>query len=305
LRSWSFALGFAAAVLVTASLLADRVVLTSGEVLDGKVVRLHDREVSIRLHSGGVLSFRASQLRLVRLEHKNGTFSTRIYQKDERSAAPSGPPEPPPAAGSGAPSARKAGPPRDLVSLPPPAAGAREAPSPRPPPQAAPPPPELLAVTAAGAITDDQRRFRVVPPPGLLKAPPSPGEPEVVHSYHDPFTHTTFTVAAYSSGDPLVEIKRKVASSYSNQFNSFRVIREKQLEGTPYEGWLVEVKSELGDVAMHQMQLFARSGPDVLILTYSAAEEQWPRYHDSFQQSMDSFALLDESEVKDLLDRRE
>ncbi len=64
------ALGLAALIPGTGR--ADTVVLRTGEVLSGRVLRASTEEVSIQLESGGILSFRGNRVEKVRRQNPTG-----------------------------------------------------------------------------------------------------------------------------------------------------------------------------------------------------------------------------------------
>src|SRR2546426_6872124 len=85
-------------------LAADTVVLRTGEVFSGKVLRANQEEVSIQLESGGILSFRANRVGRVRQQGRSVDGSdTIVYNAAPEPSLEPAPLPAAPASGPGAP----------------------------------------------------------------------------------------------------------------------------------------------------------------------------------------------------------
>jgi hypothetical protein len=275
--SRSVLLALAVVLLALTRAAADRIELRTGEVLVGKILRHNEDEVSIRLATGGVLSFKWNAIRRVRK-------GTETYENSGEL--------PPPVTPAERPSVKK------KAAAPPgprPSAGAAKA-TPREEPAGAPrsavkEPPE----PDDSAIIDEERGFAVAPPKGLVPRPESRSE-VVPLAFVDPFTRATFTVSAYPSTDTVLQVKKSTLRSLTENFSAFRVLRDEKLvregrESDP-EAWVVEVESKVGTTSVRQLQVFTRTERCVVILSYSATVDSFLRHEDAFARSLLSFRTV-------------
>ena len=262
---------------------ADRIELETGEVLVGKILRVTKSEVSIQISGGGVLSFRLANVRRIRKYPGKGEEteeSVLIYEKpglqekkDEKAEKEK---------------VETADPASPIPKAPPPA----EKKASSPPSQRRPDQPE-------NTVTDKKNGFAVAPPKGLVVWPESQSE-TVPLAFQDPFSRASFTVSMYPSTGSIEEFKNAALRSYTGQFKVFRVLREERLKQDAKEvepeAWIVEIETRLGSVTVHQVQIFTRNRTKAFILTYSVSGDNYPKYQDVFEKSLESFHLLEPTE---------
>lgn len=244
------------------SVAADRLELRSGEVLFGKLLRYNNYEISLRLESGGLLSFRRSQVSKVRLDPLTAEETARVLgielEGEKFELTPNA----------------------DLGPLPDPALlpGTDDpgAPWPSTPDDESP----------AKVLVGTSSRILFAPPGGFQRGEVS--SEEVLESFRDAETGAVCTVALALSQEPLSTVKRSTTQSGVSEFNSFRVVRDVEFKGPGHTGWSVEVQGQIEDVAIHQLQVFTRCGADTLILTYRTPEEHWARLKQKFHASIRS-----------------
>jgi hypothetical protein len=254
-------------------------------VLYGTVLRDNSHEVSIKLHSGGLLSFRRSQVRQVRL---GATSELRARAEAAESAAPTPPlfRRPGSLGASGAVTPRPpAIDPRSLAPTPepaPPAASSIAASAPR----AAAAGPTSVP-TSREPASDPESRFSIVPPAGLLRET-TLSDNVAILSFRDPLTQASCVVSRFPADLSLVELKKKVTASYAGVTQNLRVREDSAFAGGDFDGWRVEFESQVGDLALHQMQVFARKDDMVVMVTYSCTAPLWDHYRASFEESATS-----------------
>jgi hypothetical protein len=258
---------------------ADRLELKTGEVFYGKILRHSDKEVSIELASGGVLSFRMESVKRVRKESSDWEEEEAVDDKKR---------EPPP-----------------LPPVPPPV------PVKQPPPVPVSPPPELPDAPPVekrpevedeeNVVADSIRGFAVATPRGFVSWPEAQS-PSVPLAVRDAIAQSSFTISTYPSEDSVLDIKRNAIRSYTEQFKIFSVHRDEKIEkgptGAEPEAWLIEIQSRLGEVTVWQLQLFTKREGEVFILTYSATEDMYEKSKESFEKSVGTFRFLERAEPK-------
>jgi hypothetical protein len=279
--------------LVQGTLRADRIELRTGEVLVGKILRNNQEEVSIQLATGGVLSFKWSAIRRVRK-------GTETYEKSEEVPRAGAPTERPAAKKkTHAPKKPAVARPSQPVTNPPPWTNGRTADKepvagPVKGPVTRKPSPEEVEA-AESSITDAERGFSVAPPKGFVPRPESRSE-VVPMAFVDPFTRATFTVSAYPSSDTVLQVKKSTLRSLTENFSSFRVLRDEKLrrdgKDAEPEAWVVEVESKVGATSVRQLQVFTRSERCVVILSYSATLDSYPRHEEAFAWSLLSYRAV-------------
>jgi hypothetical protein len=255
---------------------ADRLELLSGEVFNGRVLRVNHQEASIQLSSGGIISFRISGVRSIRKNSEESGESKLVFER---------PPAKDTLGGPGLPG-----------KVPVPSLGGSRPPKPgEPKPPPLPGTPQSPTKLPEGAVVNSAHGFALVPPQGFVVWPEAQS-PSVPLAYRDPFTQTSFTVAAYASTDTLVNLKNSALRAYTQQFKVFHVIRDEAVRSQEGlrgpEAWLIEVQGRLGEVMIHQVQLFARGERAAVVLTYSATAEDYPRFQQAFLKTMESFSFV-------------
>lgn len=257
---------FLVACLSARAMAWDRVELRSGEVLEGKLLRLGEGEVSIELASGGNVTFRLSVVRTVRRANADGVSAV-VYSADEREGGPDGH------------RSRPSGEAKwDSVGREEPLRPAAAKPS--------------RAESLIGPAVRAPRRGFSVAPPKCFAPWPEGESPSVSVAYRDPATGATFTASTRASSEPIEEAKQAAVRGYGDRFPSFHVVRDERLEppgGQEASAWVVEIESKVGSAAVRQLQVFLKKGPTIATLTYSAALEPYKRLSEAFLASVDSF----------------
>lgn len=257
----------------------DLLELKTGEVFYGKILRHSDKEVSIELASGGVLSFRMESVKRVRNESSDSDEEEAVDEKKRET-----PPLPP-------------------VLPPPPARKAPPVPVAAPPerPEAAPIDKKPDVEEEQNVVTDSIRGFAVATPRGFVSWPEAQS-PSVPLAVRDAITQSSFTISTYPSEDSVLDIKRNTIRSYTEQFKTFSVHRDEKIEKDPTgaepEAWLIEIQSRLGEVTVWQLQLFTKRDAEVFILTYSATEDMYEKSKQSFEKSVGTFRFLEPADSK-------
>ncbi|MEM7235919.1 MAG: hypothetical protein AAF517_27375, partial [Planctomycetota bacterium] len=246
--------------------LADRVELKSGEVFFGRILRCVEAEVSIQLESGGILSFRMSQVEEVRQRKSETEVPVSILDDDVDD---------------------------DVVEelIP-------ELPEPLPVEvqiETAPPPPPKRSTepntdeTTGAAIRDDRLGFSLLPPSGLVSQPQT--QNSEVRTFKDPVSNATLTISSYPGDAELLELKKRVAKTYSDQLELLEIERDAPLDRNGYEAWVIQVSGELGGVRMRHLKVLARASEGVVVLSYSATASSWRHHVESFESSVRSLRL--------------
>ncbi|MGQ9590532.1 MAG: hypothetical protein ACUVYA_09605 [Planctomycetota bacterium] len=244
----------------------DRVELRSGEVLEGRLLRLGEGEVSIELASGGNVTFRLSVVRAVRRANPDGVSAV-VYSADEAEGGP-----------GGRPSQISSEARWDSVGHEEPLRPHSAKPS--------------RAETLLGAAVRVPRRGFSVAPPRSLAPWPEGESPSVPVAYRDPATQATFTASTRASSDPIEEVKQAAVRGYGDRFPSFHVVRDERLEppgAQEASAWVVEIEGKAAGAAVRQLQVFLKNGPTIVTLTYSCALEHFKRLSEAFLASVDSF----------------
>ena len=271
---------------------ADRVELTTGEVFFGDILRADDYEVSIRLTSGGVLSFRCDKVEYFRRNfvdrknwHPDANVDSGKQTRDSHDNGPTmivsefvSPPDLTEVDTSEEPDTivlQKTEPPVEEIKIP------------------------LNPKLVESIVRDSRRGYQIAPPKGFLSWPQDEKRP-VAAFYQDPVTQANLNVLAYLSAESIDVIKKRAIRSYSEQVASFRVVRDESLNGVPYDGWLFEVKSRLMGQDVHQLQVFVSNRKKVFVLTFSTSETHFSGLRQVFEESVRSFAFIDEKTDNDV-----
>lgn len=266
----------------------DRIELRTGEVIYGRVLRSNAREVSIQLRGGGILSFRRSQVRQVRSRAFPNEREDASAQRGERRRANE------PEQGAASPRATSSGrAARSSVRRANPVRVAVPADDTGPTASTGSPEPAPLG----DPILDRTYRFSIRPPASFVPTEELVAAEGVLHGYRDPLTRASLVIAVYRSDEPLVAVKKKVTHAYRSGSSGFRVLQDIPLSRATFEGWKVEAEQALGATTTRRLHLFVRSGQDIVIFTYGAPEEEWPRLERAIAGSVESLRQLDDTET--------
>jgi hypothetical protein len=265
----SKALGSGAAIallawLASAPLLAsDSVQLQTGELFFGSVLRVNPKEVSIRLESGGILTFKSQQVKRVRrwVRGKDVPEVIDVEVLVRESAAEAGEAKP-----EGRPGPKPAGKAADDPS----------------------------SSTSSGPVVNTPMACYFAPPPGFRAEKP-PADSELVEVWSDPVAKATVTLAAYPLLTTKPERLRKEAIEKAQTNKDYRVIRDQEVqrggEGG-YRGWILEIEHSLSGKVVRQIQLFTSdSHRSVFVLTCVSGLDDYPSLARFFDASMDTFRI--------------
>lgn len=262
----------------------DRVELKTGEVFYGKILRLHEKEVSLCLSSGGVLSFRSERIQRVRVDGdpERSEQWERLTGRREDPPAKERPPTQPLTTPSREPASIG-----DKVVVP-----ASDASASADAKGSA----RTTKAAADGALEDRERGFAITPPRDY-KAWPEAESAAVPLARRDPVTQASLTISTYPSPDPITTVKTATIRAYMEQFKVFWVERDETVEIEGAAGsepaWLVETRSRLGDLSLYQVQVFLKRGQEVFIVTYSGGESFWAAQRADVTKSLKSFRFID------------
>jgi hypothetical protein len=274
---------------------ADTVVLRTGEVFSGRILRASSEEVSIQLESGGIVSFRANRVEQIRqLNQKDGGSDTILYNTPGKPPAPERTPGPDPAltvrpVDPPSPRPEPQSSPPDLSSFP---LHARRAAGPGPSAGgAAAAKPEPPAV-ASRRVHDASNGYSLVPPLGF-KPMSDPRLPAGHRGFLEPATQANITVNIYDSQESLDQIKDSIVTLLPRR-TSGKVVREsrRELAGPGgYQGWLLEIENTVSDTNVRQLEFLVKSGGKIYIVTCSATAKNYPRVQQAFEGAVESFRL--------------
>jgi len=288
-------------LLFSRPLAADSIVLKSGEVFVGRLLRMDDSEASIQLRSGGVLSFRSYRIARIRkrsrpghpgaeyifgehgLERNDGLVPVAKKPKEEpgKSGSPASGVEPG-KAGEG----KKA---PDLSDFP---LHAQKSPE-----KISPPDPR---------IKDMEKGYSLIPPPGF-KPWVDPKLTSITRGFIDPATQSNLTITSFDTRQDLDTIKDGIVLGLPQKRKS-KVVRASRhdLEGPRgYRGWMLSIENSLSSNLIHQLQLLAKSGDRVYMVTYSASARSYPTFARAFRESLETFRIEENglaSMKKELMD---
>jgi hypothetical protein len=271
---------------------ADRLELRTGDVFFGTILRVTEDSVSIQLESGGILSFRTSGVRLIQRKIRGTDTSEIILDRrgdpgevdDPKNASIRPLLSPPPAKDD--PAAKEPttspghndGPP---FSTQPGIGGERTV--------SRPPGKPLLASRVSS------------PKHGVSVAPPRSYAPwdgarsaKVPMAFKNARNGATFVVEWQVSTSSVEEVKNHSLRDYSDRFRVFHVVRDGPLPaegsagGAP-AGWILEVESHVGMLAIRQIQVFYKQKSEVFVLTYSGAAKGFDGLRPAIEASLESF----------------
>ncbi len=255
---------------------ADKIELRTGEVFFGDILRANEREVSIRLHGGGILSFRVAQVRSYRKDIRDGNdWKLETHVRTPEPSAPSNYVTLPESDDETDVDRRTGvGPALPEVRM-------RDG-SPRPPRY------DLVD----DVIKHAEAGYRVAPPKGFLRKDGALSS-SVVGYFEHPVTSANLTVLSYRSDEKIRAIKTRAAESYAEQAQNIHVVRDEPFGGETLAGWIFEVRNRIAGSSVRQIQVFTRRDEWVFVLTYSSPENAFGRYEEAFAESIRSLELVD------------
>ncbi len=280
----------------------DSVHLKSGDLFCGKVLRANKEEVSIKLESGGIISFKANYVYRVRRWLKDKDIPEVIFYNEERPKEPA---------------------PVPVLTQPPPLPVTE---SPDPPPVVPPAPPdpgqpegdpikETRAAVEAPAkpapepmvIRDLSRWSWSFSPPAGFELQSPRGSADIVEAWNHPKTQAAIIFSAirtlnfsYAAPEKFKELKLKEWS----EGGKARLLRDKPIqrggEGG-YKGWILELERPAAGKPVQELHLFVQGGDAIFLLSFAAPISEYPSLAIAFETSLQSFRLYpmkDEEETK-------
>ncbi len=257
---------------------ADRVELSSGEVFYGRVLKCNEDEVAIQLGTGGVLTFRRSNVKQVRRTSDDSAEGESTAEPAEAKKSKTDDPRPV----SSSKSSQSDVEPRNVDGKP--------LPSGRP---------TLRSDAPDTLLTLARQRLAISPPRGFQrKSEDDSGGLDL--SYWDPGTQATFTMVSQKSTEPVEELKKQALQTYGKAFSAFTILRNERLkkgdkEVKP-ETWIVESECQAGKETLRQIQVFSKRDDDFFVLTYNTSKENYEAHRELFEKSLSSLRFLEASE---------
>jgi hypothetical protein len=265
---------------------ADRIELRTGQVFTGKLLRLTDGEVSIRLDSGGTMTFRLSGVRSVsRADEDEGSIL--VYGKDredpDASLGPNGTilatPKAPEDQGKGAA-------PLNVLRR------EGDATEPR----------VRSGQRGEVVVSVPKHHFALTPPRGFVAWPEGTTGGAVL-AYREPATQSTFLVTVQATKEDLERVKKSALRAYAEQFPTFHVIEDEAIgpkeDSAPPQAWRLEIETRLEGAPFRQMQVYRKRGSEVVVVSCAAAARDAERLREAFEESLQSFRFtLEESPTR-------
>lgn len=247
----------------------DRVELTNGGLFFGQILRANETEVVIRLAAGGSLSFRTEMV--ARLERGPAT----AWYDDQIAWAYPLPP------GVQDPLDDDEGQTHLELRL---GAGSRR---------------RAESITAESIDPDrevyynEKHGFIVYPPRGLKseRLRVSTSDTVLTRYRHSP-SATTFTVEIYDASEPLSHVKKKLTREFVRNQDAFRVRKDEAKRRGGREYWQVEIETGSGNRKQRRLQVLARNGRDIIVLTYDARADVWKRDEEELRRSAQSLEFV-------------
>ncbi len=264
-------------VFCCGTLIADRIELKTGEVFFGKILRANRREVSMQLDSGGVLSFRMTQVGYFRKNFVVSDEWSPVLMIDDENLDGFVVQDFDDTSFQGSPST-----PVDWRG------------------------PDGTAIKPAGDLNralvrpaiQASRGFRVSPPRDFLdwENPDS----SAVKRFYDPVTQASLDIPDLGPRKAsLKSIQTKITRADAADGNPEReVLKDQQVRDTRYEGWYFEFQEAAGASSTRQIWLFAKGKHGVLLLKYSSPVEFFGEFRRSFAESIRSFSPEEARDVE-------
>ena len=245
---------------------ADTVQLVSGDLFTGVVLRVTDKEVSIRLDSGGIVTFQIQSVQKIRrwLPGKNAPEII-VFDHSRRSDVDDDGKDDP--IGSD-----------DL-------------------------PPVLDPVDVPTKKVEKPENWFLEPPPGFKvvenQKASEDGAPIVLQTWGDPTVVAKVVLSINAAATSNLETMKAAALKPLTETKGFRVIRDQAVERGGeggYTGWILEVEHALGGTPSRQLTMFVTWNERVFQLTFTCGTNNYPALARFFEESMESFRLFDRDE---------
>ena len=271
---------FLLAVFCCGTLLADRVELKTGEVFFGKILRANRREVSMRLESGGILSFRMIQV---------GFFRKNFVASDEWISSPVLLVDDPTSDNYGSVD------PVDDTSF---------QSSPSTPVDTQEPVGIALGPTADIDLSlvrppvEAPQGFRVSPPRVFLDWEKPGGSS--VKRFYDPVTQASLDIVDLGpKKGSLASIKTETARAHAaDATTGLEVLQDQPVRDAPYEGWYFKFQQMVDGGSNDQIWLFVKGRNKVVVLKYSCPAKHFEAFRRSFAESIRSFSPTETQDVE-------
>ncbi|MBI4584476.1 MAG: hypothetical protein HY717_10685 [Planctomycetes bacterium] len=252
--------------------------MKSGDLFYGKVLRANKEEVSIKLGSGGIISFKASQVYRVRRWLKDKDMPEVIFYNEERIQEPD-------------PGLTQ---PRVVPPAPP---------SPRPS-ESEPIQEEKTAIVAPAKPAQEPLVIRELSKWGWSFKPPTGfeiqsarGASEIVEAWSDPKTQSAIVFSAvrtFNASAVAMEKYRELKLKEWSEGGKAPTFRDKPIqrggEGG-YKGWILELERPAPGKPIHELHLFVQGGDAIFLLSFRAPISEYPTLALSFEESLQSFRL--------------
>ncbi len=259
-----------AAVMVAALLLSllvssahaaekDTVLLVTGELLAGKVLRMNEKEVSIKLQSGGIITFKSNHVSKIR-RWVPGRDMPEVVIFDTQ-------------------------PPRDVDSGSDSRPGSGDVPVLRP----------MIGGDVIQAVKHEAPRdWYFEPPPGFEVAPPDK-HPEAERVWIDPVVQAKVVLSAHSVQAATPEQLRLSTIAELGALKDTRIVRDQALErggDGGYRGWILELEHTVTGRPVRQIELYTRARNRTFVLSYTCPIADYPSLARFFEESLESFRMI-------------
>jgi len=244
------------------------VVLRTGEIFSGTVLRANRDEVSIQLDSGGVMSFRSQRVERV---IRRGAV---IEYNAPVAAKPPGAAE---GANKGPASESSRPPPSELSSFPLHA----EMPDPSGDPKAGPASGTRFSDSGEGYSLTLPARFR----------PWDANLPLVQRAFRNAGQMANLTISLNETEESLEDIKNGIVKLLAKR-SGVKLVRQSPhpvLGAKNGEGWILEVDDSSAAVSVRQVQLLTKKGRKFFVITWSASSRDFAALAKVFEASARSF----------------
>ena len=263
----------------------DSVILQTGEIFVGQVLRVSDREVSIQLETGAVLSFHVQRVQKVRrtLPGKEVPEVTEFGHSVDIPGAGKRPEpkSPTPRAPTKAPVQKNA--PPDT--------------SPAPMLVGSPLLPVESNVHAKEVPANETRHWNIQVPPGFETLPPENGT-EVVGTWIDPISQSVITLGVYPQAATGKEYRRLTLNSMQRELKP-RIFRDQPVwdknDKQKTQGWILDAEQTIAGNTMRQLHLFTNRNGRTYILRCSSPAKSFRNHSKEFDQCLRSLEIQDVS----------
>lgn len=266
----------------------DSLLLRTGELFSGTVLRITRREVSIQLASGGILSFRRSQVQTIR-RWLPGELTPEVIELDDNGDGPT------PSTPSNPPSFRPYPGSIPIVPSPPPIT--RISPStPGVPAQLVARTPEVpVQVSVIPARPGDNTEgpvWSIKAPQGFERIGRRDPD-EILRSWVEPISQAAVLLAHYEVEVSAEEFKKQLLATYpgTQRPHLHRDLPLNRDGEGGYRGWIVELEQVLGGSSVRQLHLYAKSSSGVFVLRCTAPSTIYSALSSSFEESLHSFRI--------------